>query len=215
MRIRFRSGTSISTRCNNLIILRSDNPVAFRSGTTISFRPGLKLAKVQPDLNPIKTRGSMQSRPDRACRADSDPVYMIRSRYGNLIRFRSGAPIYTGCNNQIIFRSGSLIVFRSDNSIVFRSGTIISFRPGLKLAKVQPDINSIKTRGSMQSLPDRACGSDSYPVFMTRSTSGNLICFRSGTPISTRCSYLISLRSGNPVGFRSGKPISFRSCIPI
>ena len=116
-------------------------PVAFRSGTTISFRPGLKLAKVQPDLNPIKTIGNMQSRPDRPCRSDSDPVYMIRSRYGNLICFRSGAPIYTGCNNQIIFRS--------DNSIVFRSGTTISFRPGLKLAKVQPDLNPIKTIGSI------------------------------------------------------------------
>ena len=205
--IRCRSVTSISTRCSYPIILRSDNSVAFRSGTTISFRPGLKLAKVQPDLNPIKTIGNMQSRPDRACRSDSDPVYMIRSRYGNLICFGSGAPIYTGCNNQIIFRS--------DNSIVFRSGTTISFRPGLKLAKVQPDLNPIKTMGSIQSRPDRACGSDSNPVFMTRSTSGNLICFRSGTPISTRCSYLISLRSGNPVGFRSGKPISFRSCIPI
>ena len=85
----------------------------------------------------------MQSRPDQACGSDSDPVYMIRSRYGNLIRFRSGAPIYTGCTNQIILRSG--------NSIVFRSGTTISFRPGLKLAKVQPDLNPIKTRGSMQS----------------------------------------------------------------
>ena len=151
--IHFRSGTSIPTRCNNSIILRSGNPVAFRSGTTISFRPGLKLAKVQPDLNPINTRGSMQSRPDRACRSDSDPVYLIRSRYGNLIRFRSGAPIYTTCDNQIILRSGDLIVFRSDNSIVFRSGTTISFRPGLKLAKVQPDLNPIKTRGSMQSRP--------------------------------------------------------------
>ena len=205
--IRFRSGTSISTRCNNPIILRSDYPVAFRSSTTISFRPGLKLAKVQPDLNPIKTRSSLQSLPDRACRSDSYPVYMTRSRYGNLIRFRSGAPIYTGCNNQIILRSGNLIVFRS--------GTTISFRPGLKLAKVQPDLNPVKTKGSMQSLPDRGCGSYSNPVFMTRSTSGNLFCFRSGTPISTRCSYLIILRSGNPVGFRSGKPISFRSCNPI
>ena len=165
--IRFRSGISISTRCNNPIILRSDNPVAFRSRTTLSFGPGLKLAKVQPDLNPIKTRGSMQSLPDWACGSDSDPVYMIRSRYGNLIRFRSGAPIYIGCNNQIIFRSSNSIVFRSDNSIVFRSGMIISFRPGLKLAKVQPDLNPIKTRGGMQSLPDRACGSDSDPVFMT------------------------------------------------
>ena len=139
------------------------------------------------------------------------------------IRFRSGlhdpiqiwqpypfqicAPIYTGCNNQIILKSG--------NSIVFRSGTTISFRLGLKLAKVQPNLNPIKTRGSMQSRPDRACGSDSDAVFMTRSRYGNLICFRSGTPISTRCNYLISLKSGNPVGFRSGKPISFRSCIPI
>ena len=168
----FRSGTSISTRCNNPIILRSDNPVAFRSGTTISFRLSLKLAKVQPDLHLIKTRGSMQSQPNRACR--SDPVYMIRSRYGNLICFRSAALIYTGCNNQIILRSGNSIVFRSDNSIVFRFGTTISFIPGLKLAKVQPDLNPIKTRGSMQSRPDRACRLDSDLVFMTRSTSGTL-----------------------------------------
>ena len=181
--IRLRSATSISTRCNNPIILRSDNQVAFRSGSTISFRPGLKQAKVHPDLNPIKTRGSMQSRPDRACRSDSDPIYMIGSRYGNLIRFRSGAPIYTRCNNPIILRSGKSIVFRSD--------TTISFRPGLKQANVQPDLNPIKTRGSLQSRPDRACGSDSDPVFMTRSTSGNLICNRSGTSISARCNYLI------------------------
>ena len=157
----------------------------------------------------------MQSRPDRACRSDSDPVYMIRSRYGNHIRFRSGAPIYTGCNNQIILRSGNSIVFRSGNSIVFRSDTTISFRPGLKLAKFQPDLNPIKTRDNMQSQPDRASRSDSDPIFMTRSTSGNLICFRSGTPISTRCNYLISLRSGNPVCFRSAtlsvSDLAFRS----
>ena len=42
------------------------------SGNKARFRSGLKLANVQPDLNPIKTRGSMQSRPDRACGSDSD-----------------------------------------------------------------------------------------------------------------------------------------------
>ena len=32
-----------------------------RSGNKAGFRSGLKLANVQPDLNPVKTRGSMQS----------------------------------------------------------------------------------------------------------------------------------------------------------
>ena len=67
----YRTETGILIPGSHFIWVGSGTDLV-RSGNKAGFRSGLKLANVQPDLNPIKTGGSMQSWPDRACGSDSD-----------------------------------------------------------------------------------------------------------------------------------------------